>query len=774
MGQAISISSVGGGGGAILPGGGDTSGTPTGAGAAPGNVSSITVSGILDPAALEITLTVSFTPGSGTASGVHCWLDIPDHGSATDATAKLTVGSSTVGTAKVAGPFEPIDLGLQTNPTQPWTFTCGFPQYTGLNPAQNIPCRLYISSTSSMTDNVLIQDGLTGNTPNCAFTLVSLASGTPTAATNVTVNCGNLVCQVMGNDNSTGKLETPIWATMGSVPSKPPAGWGYRLYISYGTADPTVPANLTAVTEVENVAGPVPPPTKSDGISTAHTFVLPTPTATTNATIWAIAGITKGGTFLANNVVPGITNSCPITFGSTSGTLDASQQMISTLAASMAVVSGEFGIAAAGVTNALMGSGAVSTLNLQALAVTNPVLAALCTQAANLASGSITTGNAALSSSVVTAGKMAANSITASNAAIAAAAIGTAGIQTAAITTALVANLAVGTAQIITGSILSAQIGTATIADSNMGTCSVSKLIAGTANFSGTATFQYGGSGPSVQINSTQVELNSSTNYVGISSSGISISTSSASLDISTTISMTMGVNTLTATSSYIEMANSSSGQAVHLTSSALTIQNGSSYGVSINGSTGWATFACYGGTPTTIGNLIYNGVPYSLTTGTINAYAITTFGGNVAAQSSGTASILSFNALTIGNVPCINNAFQFIGSGGVNCPSAAVICSSVTIGSTPVINSSFQYVGHGVSCPSYAISCSTLTVAGDLAINSSCQFVGFGVYMTGYGVTASGFNPYVSSVQYYGATGTFTYSTHVLTIKGGVITSIT
>src|ERR1035441_6556675 len=161
-----------------------------------------------------------------------------------------------------------------------------------------------------MTENVLIQDGLTGNTPNCAFTLVSLASGTPTAATNVTVNCGGIVCQVMPNDNSTGKLLTPVWATMNGVPSKPPAGWGYRLYISYGTMDATLPANLTAVTAVETIAGIIPPPA-NDGISVAHSFSLPTPTATTAATIWAIAGLTVGGKFKPNNVVPGVTNSCP-------------------------------------------------------------------------------------------------------------------------------------------------------------------------------------------------------------------------------------------------------------------------------------------------------------------------------------------------------------------------------------------------------------------------------------------------------------------------------
>jgi hypothetical protein len=67
-----------------------------------------------------------------------------------------------------------------------------------------------------------------------------------------------------------------------------------------------------------------------------------------------------------------------------------------------------------------------------------------------------------------------------------------------------------------------------------------------------------------------------------------------------------------------------------------------------------------------------------------------------------------------------------------------------------------------------------TLTIGNYQVINSVGQFVGFGVYMTGYGVTASGFNPYISGTQYYGATGTFTYSTHVLTIKGGVITTIT
>jgi hypothetical protein len=58
------------------------------------------------------------------------------------------------------------------------------------------------------------------------------------------------------------------------------------------------------------------------------------------------------------------------------------------------------------------------------------------------------------------------------------------------------------------------------------GSLSVAQLSAGTANFAGTVTFQSGGSGPSVEINSTDVIIGSGSGLcsVDISSSAVTIS----------------------------------------------------------------------------------------------------------------------------------------------------------------------------------------------------------------------------------------------------------
>jgi hypothetical protein len=507
---------------------GGGTGIAPGGGAAPGNVSAITVSGTLDPVALEISLVVTFTPPSDsgdTWTGVHAFLDIPDHGNGSTG---ATVGSSTVGSATVLGPFNPIDLGLQTNPTQPWYFSCPFPGSLGLNPNTNIPCRLYLASISVVSANALIQYGQTNATPNAAFTLVSLASGSPTAGTNIAPNCGTIECQALSPDTSTGKSMSPFLATMGSVPANPPKGWGYKLYLYTGTGIPTSVSGLTPLTDVCTTAGLV-PPAKADLVTDVlNSFAIQTPGSVQQATVYAVAGlVSANGTFTANNIVPAITNSCIIEIGTSTGTIDAAQQELSSLSAEMQVSSGLFGLAPSGVTNEFLGSAAVETINIQNLAVENPQLASLAVEATNLASGSVT--NPAIGTSAVESSN------------IQNLAVGTAAIDYGAITQALIANLAVGNAQLQSACIENAQLGTAVVAYGNIASCAVSSLIAGTATFSSTVVFE-NSSGPAVTITSTEVEVTGGTYTIGVnSSSGISISSSSASLDITTSISITNG-----------------------------------------------------------------------------------------------------------------------------------------------------------------------------------------------------------------------------------------
>jgi hypothetical protein len=361
MGTAIAVSDVL---LALTVGGG----LAPGSGATPGNVSSIVVNyAYLDPVALMITLSVSFTPpAGGTFVGCHLWLEIPDQSSGT--TTPAVVGSTPVGTSTIAAPWAPIDLGLQSATTsQPWTIQVAFPTKLGLNPAQNIACRLYLASYSNVVDNTLIRNGLSGATPNVAFTLVSEASGSPSAGSNLGPNCGTVLCTVDASQNVSGKLVTPILALMGSVPSNPPSGWGYRLYISYGNADPTNPANLTPVTGVETVAGVVPPPSSSESVTGLYSFVIATPKVVTQATIWALAGISKNGSFTPNTLVPGITNACPITLGTTTGTIDASQVIETSIADYLTTELGVLGITAGGLTGELI---AAETITGTLLALT--------------------------------------------------------------------------------------------------------------------------------------------------------------------------------------------------------------------------------------------------------------------------------------------------------------------------------------------------------------------------------------------------------------------
>jgi hypothetical protein len=480
MARSIDISQIG---GTLVNGG-----SGGGGGTAPGNVSGITVTGILDPVALTISLQVTFTPPGGAFTGVHIWLDIPDHG---DSSTTQTVGVTPLGTGVIAGPFNPIDLGIQTNPQQPWNLSTAFPSWTGLNPKQDIVCRLYIASVNAAVGNPLIQDGKPNATPNLSFTLVSLASGSPTAATNVTdfPTSLTLVCDVLENQTVSGKLVTPVSALIGAVPSNPPTGWGYKLIGVQAGLDATSAANQQVLTGVETTAGIVPPPPSGDGVSTQHSFVMQTPTALTEYTVFVVTGLYLNGAWSPNNIVPGITPSCPITIGTTTGVIDASQAIQSSISAEMQVYLGKLGLTPRGVGAGFLASGAAQT-NLGVVSATTII-------SANTITGSL---------------------------------MATTGIITA-----------------------SAQIGNGVVGDLQIGSCNVSKLTAGSASFSGTVTFA-NSSGPSVVISSTQVEITGGTYTIAAnSSSGISISSSGASLALtSSALTITSGSYAASFTSSEI------------------------------------------------------------------------------------------------------------------------------------------------------------------------------------------------------------------------------
>jgi hypothetical protein len=444
----------------------------TGSLIAPLDVTGIVVTGFIDPVSAAITLSVGVTPPvGGTFIGCHVYLEDPDQSSVP----AFTVGVTALGgTAAVVGTWLPIDCGDQVYiaPQQPWTITVPGPP--GVDPTVDTPCRIYCVAFSTTMENKLVQANQTGPTPNQTFTLVSLASGTPTSGTNITgltVASGaqvGIVATALAPVNVTGKLQTPVEVIVTDTPTT--QNWGFELVLTYFGQDPTVPANQYVLSGIETQAGPV--QAGADGISVPHSFVLDTPTAVTSAVVWLIAGLVDAsGNFQGNNLVPGITPSFPITFGSTIGTTDASAIMAATIAATMAIVGGLFGVAAAGITNPYLGTGAVATLNIQALAVTNPILAALAVQAANLANSSVT--SVAIANLAVQAANLANSSVT--SVAIANLAVGTAAMQLLSVDSTIIANAAVSNAKIVNATITNASIALATIAGANIGSATITQ-----------------------------------------------------------------------------------------------------------------------------------------------------------------------------------------------------------------------------------------------------------------------------------------------------------
>lgn len=454
------------------------SGPPV-SGVAPDDASGIAVSGFIDPLTYHITLTVEVTPPNpiGDFIGCHLYFEGPDQ-SADDA---MVVGESVLGVAAVGGRWFPLDIGRQVYVAsqQPWTVS--FPGPPELDPNVDTPCRLYAVSFSTGVEKKLVQANQTDASPNQAFALVSLASGSPTGGTGVTKTSGAIVATVLPEENITGKLVTPVYVIVGTSPADIP-GWSSRLVLTFGNADPTKPENQFPIGPIITTAGPV--FATGDGVATPHAFVLDTPTAVMHAIVWLQSGLVDGGgNYRWNDIVPGITPEFPITYGTETGTIDARKVMAESIAASMAVVNELFGVAPEGITNDLLGPGSVATINIEALAITHPLLGSLVVEANNLAANSVTAANGAIAALAVVAANLANSSVTATaianaavgTAAIAALAVGTAAIQTAAITNALLANAAVSNAKIQSATITGASIASATIAGANIGTATVAQ-----------------------------------------------------------------------------------------------------------------------------------------------------------------------------------------------------------------------------------------------------------------------------------------------------------
>jgi hypothetical protein len=474
----------------------------------------------------------------GTTKGGHVYLEAPDQSS--NPTARMDGVTLLDGSTYLQGDFAPIDLGkvpyLATD--QPWTFVVAIPDSINPRVANNL--RIYVSSYSDEIDTPLVRAGLGGATPSVVVTLPATVQNKPGSAANVTpFLITGITAVALTPVLVAGKLKRPISVTVDTsgLPTGVPTNWGYHL-LGFLNNDITSDAVLATGIITDGTGGLV--PAGPDGIDVAHTFGPDEPTVVTSITIYAVAGIVTGdkympsrsgghppppGTFVSNNIVPGITASATISIGTTTGVIDPTAHIVALLDGSVGTLTGVFGVLPLGIDNTRLALSSVATANLQNLLNT----------AAKMAASSITAANAALGSSSVVAANMSANSVTAGNAAIANLAVGTAGIQLAAITQALMATASIG----------NAQIQALAVQDGNILSLAAGKILAGTiaVAISLTApTILVGGSGWTINLDSTNgFKITKGTGTVQISGSTGTLFSISDSAGIGISISPSTG-----------------------------------------------------------------------------------------------------------------------------------------------------------------------------------------------------------------------------------------
>ncbi len=417
----------------------------------------------------------------GTTKGGHLYLEAPDQSS--NPAARMDGVTVMDGTSTLQGDWAPIDLGKfpYVAAEQPWTIEI----YTGLDPLIPHDLRVYVSSYSDDVDTPLVRFGEPGATPSVVVTIPAEDQRKPNSGSNITPF---LVTGISGSVSAAvsvgGKLRRPIGITvdLSGLSTHRPAGWSYQLlgFVNGDLSQDPILASGYITQDGLVPAGP-------DGIDVPHTFGPEEPTSVTSITVYAVAGLAAGSRlpsergiyktspgFTLNNIVPGITASCVVSIGATTGVIDPTQNITALLSSVFGTVSGVFDITTLAIDTARLANLSATAAKLASAAVTTSKLAALAVDAAALATSSVTSTKIA-SAAVGTA-------------AIANLAVGTAAIQTGAITTALIANLAVGSAQIANLAVGTSQIANLAVTDAKINDLNVSKLTAGTITVSGTGT----------------------------------------------------------------------------------------------------------------------------------------------------------------------------------------------------------------------------------------------------------------------------------------------
>jgi hypothetical protein len=330
-----------------------------------------------DVTANSITLYIYVTPPQpvGTVVGAHIYIEFPDQSSGQQAVA----GISRAGVATATGVWNPYDAGKfpYVSTQQPWQVPFNF------LPGPKVgTMRIYVQSYSADLDPAPIQAGKTGATPNTTITISPFVAPKTNSGVNVTpflvtsvtpLTDSNYANGVTGNVPVSGVLHTPIavQVSLSGLPNPLPDNWYYQL-MGYINGDTTTPPVLSS--GLFNIPIPRPgtnPPDygagQGDGITLYHTFGQTTPVSQISVTIYAISGLiitptrnvggvlkpVGGGSWSPNNIVPGITPSCTVTYGGPGGVLDLSAGTFSSQGLGVQVVNGQLQIASDNTQNML-------------------------------------------------------------------------------------------------------------------------------------------------------------------------------------------------------------------------------------------------------------------------------------------------------------------------------------------------------------------------------------------------------------------------------------
>jgi hypothetical protein len=288
---------------------------------------------------LELDVHVEIASGddpNNLIRGGHLYLEIPDISSNPD----FTVGTSPIGgSGTITGNWNPLDLGrFPYDPAQqPWQAHI---DNTMANIMAEETLRLYVCSYSDTVDNTLVRaTNPTDPSPSIIVTVDPPFADKPGAATNVTDLPGAITAITLPDDNSTGKLLTPVQVFIASVPNT--QWWVMRLILTWNGDDPNDPNSQSVATtswsagdyaNFPMVNGLPMMPAGPDKIAAPHSLAIQTPQFKTTVTVWGQAGlIDPSGTTTAvrwNNIVPGITpNSGPLPIGVDTGTIDLGASM---------------------------------------------------------------------------------------------------------------------------------------------------------------------------------------------------------------------------------------------------------------------------------------------------------------------------------------------------------------------------------------------------------------------------------------------------------------